>query len=77
MFLTAFNHQRLMFLIVLTGREEVVSFPLRWSTVHSVKNPDHHPEEEEEEEEPSPLIYYFNSGVILAIQVFGSVSSLI
>ena len=72
MFLTAFNHQRLMFLTVLTGR----AFPLRWSTVHSVKNPDHHPEEEEEG--PTPLIYYyFNSGVILAIQVFGSVSSLI
>ena len=29
------------------GRAEVVSFPLRWSTVHSVKNPDHHPEEED------------------------------
>ena len=27
--------------LILPGREEVVSFPLRWSTVHSSKNPDH------------------------------------
>ena len=43
----------------LTGREGVASFPLRWSIVHSIKNPDHHPEEEEEEEEEETRFPHF------------------
>ena len=37
-----FNYfNRLMFELFLPEREEVVSFPRCWSTVHSSKNPDH------------------------------------
>ena len=47
-FLIVFNH--LLILTVFTWKRGGCLFPLRWSTVHSVKNSNHQPEEEEEEE---------------------------